>query len=172
MAVTTSNRPSKLTIAFLLFLFAIASGGLALTIAGKTPDDLVAFFFAAPEDGNWVAVAFDGESVGLKTYSILIKRGQIVSGYDGCNDWAYENKRPGQSATRSIITNLKECPGDALTRNYWASLAKPKFILLDESQLVVTGSAGRGDFRQCKPKGQRIDMPPDMISACRRSPHP
>ena len=140
----------KRTAAFLLLLFAIASGGLALTIAGKTPDDLVAFFFAAPEDANWVAVAFDGRRVAPKTYSILVKRGQIVSGYDGCNDWAYQEEKSNQTAERMIVTNLKECPDNAFVRNYWALLEAPKLILLDDRRLMVSGKSGRGHFSRCE----------------------
>lgn len=150
MVRTTSNRPSKLTIAFLLFLLAIASGGLALTIVGKTPDDLASLFFARPEDGNWVAVAFGGQSVAPKTYSISIKRGHIVSGYDGCNDWAYQEEKTNQNAERMIVTNLKECTDNAFVRNYWALLASPKLTFLDDRRLMVSGKSGRGHFRRCE----------------------
>lgn len=140
----------KRTIAFLLFLFAIASGGLALTIAGKTPDDLTSLVFAAPEDGNWVAVAFDGQPVAPKLYSISIKRGQIVSGYDGCNDWAYQERKSGRKAERMIVMNLKECPDNELRRSYWELVASPKLLLLSSRQLILSGKRGRGHFRRCK----------------------
>ena len=140
----------KRTAAFLLLLFAIASGGLALTFARKTPEDLAALFFAAPEDGNWVAVSYDGKRAAPKQYSILVKYGQVVSGYDGCNEWAYQEQKTSQSAERSIVTNLKECSDNELTRTYWVLLAKPKLIALDERQLVLTGKRNRGHFRRCK----------------------
>jgi hypothetical protein len=108
MVDASSNAPSRLAIAFLLLLLATVTGAVALTIAGKTPADLFGLFFAEPEDGNWIAVAFDGRRVAPKTYLISIKRGQIVSGYDGCNSWAYLEEKASQNAERMIVTDLKD----------------------------------------------------------------
>ena len=150
MADTIFKGSSKLAIAFLLFLLANAIGALALAIAGKTPDDFVGIFFASPEDGNWAAVAFDGQRVVLQQYLISIKRGQIVGGYDGCNDWAYQEDESNQNAKRMIVTNLKECPDDTPARSYWALIAAPKIVLLNDRHLVVSGRKGRGHFSRCK----------------------
>lgn len=150
MADTIFKGSSKLAIAFLLFLLANAIGALALAIAGKTPDGFVGIFFASPEDGNWAAVAFDGQRVVLQQYLISIKRGQIVSGYDGCNNWSYQEEKASQSAERFIVTDLKECPDNELTRSYWELVAEPKFVLLDNRQLTVSGKQRRGHFRRCK----------------------
>jgi hypothetical protein len=150
MVDASSNAPSRLAIAFLLLLLATVTGAVALTIAGKTPADLFGLFFAEPEDGNWIAVAFDGRRVAPKTYLISIKRGQIVSGYDGCNSWAYLEEKASQNAERMIVTDLKECPNNELARGYWELLAEPKFVLLDNRQLTVWGKQRRGHFRRCK----------------------
>lgn len=150
MVDASSNAPSKVAIAFLLLLLATVTGAVALTVAGKTPVDLFGLFFAEPEDGNWVAVAFDGQRVAPKTYLISIKRGQIVSGYDGCNNWSYQEEKASQSAERFIVTDLKECPDNELTRSYWELVAEPKFVLLDNRQLTVSGKQRRGHFRRCK----------------------
>ncbi len=160
MVDASSNTPSKLAIAFLLLLLATDTGALALTVAGKTPADLVALFFAEPEDGNWVAVAFDGQRIAPKTYLISIKRGQIVSGYDGCNNWAYQEEKASQNAERFIVTDLKECPDNELTRSYWELVAEPRFTLLSARQLILSGKRSRGDFSRCKEDANRTGCIP------------
>lgn len=146
----TNIHLGKRTLLFMGLVFALVIGAFVLSVTGKAPDDILDLVFKSPEDGSWVAVSIDGQEIGTRRHSIDVRRGKIVAGYDGCNEWPYQDEARERNGERMIVTNLQECPDNILGHRYWAVLANSKLTLVDPGAMLVSGSKARGYFRRCR----------------------
>ena len=145
-----------MSLAFVLVLGIAALSSMILVIAGVSPGGIGDALHATPADGSWKATSFDGFSVRSKHYLLVIRRGQVVGGYDDCNGWSYEDEKPDGNAERGILSTLVECPaGEDLRRLYRILAYAPKIDVVGEDELRLSRDGHEGRFHRCKPDRAR-----------------
>jgi hypothetical protein len=73
------------------------------------------------QDGNWQVTAMNGHPIRDQQFSITIKVGSVVGGFDGCNRWGRDPSNP-----EMITSDAMECPRDADAKTYLRVVQSPK----------------------------------------------
>ncbi len=152
-----SKRRDRLGLALILILGISTVGILILAIAGLSPRQIGDALHATRADGSWKAVRPDGAAVTSKNYLVVVRRGRVVGGYDDCNGWSYEDKKPDEHGERRVLSTLVECAADEDLRQIYRTLVyAPKIDGLGENELRLSRGGHEGIFRRCKPDNQRF----------------
>jgi hypothetical protein len=147
-----STARTRIGLAIILVLGIAAVIVSILAIADVSPRDIGDTFHATPADGSWKAVTFDGQSAKSKNYSVAIRRGRVVGGYDDCNGWSYQDEKPDRNGERMMLSTLVECPGDEdLRRLYRIVVFAPTIEIVSANELRLSRDGHQGEFRRCKP---------------------
>ncbi len=121
--------------------------GLVLYVASGGLD----WVFAPEEDGSWRAITIDGRPVADEGYTILIRSGQVIAGFDGCNSWHYEDASTAPDGSRSIMTTLAGCAKTPTIHAYWMTArAGVRPIVLPAQTIAVEANGHRAVFRRCE----------------------
>lgn len=151
------RRRERLSLVLILVLGIAALSVMIVAIAGITPRGIENALHASSEDGSWKAISFDGLSMRSRNYLLVIRRGQVVGGYDDCNGWSYEDEKPGQNGERIMLSTLVQCSPDEAARRLYRILAdRPKIEVLGENEIRLSRDRHQGLFRRCKPDNQRF----------------
>jgi hypothetical protein len=146
------RRRDRFSIALVSVLGVAAVAIGVLGIAGVYPRDLGDLLHSTAKDGSWKAITFDGLPVKSKNYLIVIRRGQVVGGYDDCNGWSYADEKPDKNGERKTLSTLVSCTADnELRRRYHLLVYAPHIDVLGEKDLRLWRGGHEGRFHRCKP---------------------
>lgn len=111
-----------------LVVAAVAAASAVLLPPGETLLRLV----TAPEvDGEWRFAGAPGR------YTVVIRDGEIVGGFDGCNAWGYSDER-APNGKRMVVSDAQGCEPRRFDETYRLfSFGTPGFTVQDENLLAT-----------------------------------
>ena len=115
---------------------------VALFVTFADPDRLMSEWFGPPQDGAWIAETLDGERPANR-YTLGIRWGRIIGGYDGCNHWSYVES-DGDVARMTTLMACDPRPDIA----YGAVAIDPKVTMLGEDRMRLEARGHVATFRR------------------------
>jgi hypothetical protein len=157
MAEHPNRRRNRVSVAIALAILIAALAMVALGIADIVPQDIRDAFHSTPLDGSWKAVSFDGLPVRSKNYLVVIRRGEVVGGYDDCNGWSYQDENPDERGERKVLSTLVSCAADDdIRRLYHMLVYSPQIESRGKNALLLSRGAHVGTFHRCTPDRERL----------------
>ncbi|MGE5562895.1 MAG: hypothetical protein ACM3ZV_06235 [Bacillota bacterium] len=143
----------------MMLLLILALAAFALSYLGsRSPGEFVHALSAGPKDGNWTAIAIDGQRIGAERFRLVIRDGKVVGGRDDCNDWGYASE-PDANGERSIISTLQACPDTDIRRRFQAIIASPTLDLTSDGRLRASGSGHSSVLVRCRWRNVHSTLP-------------
>ena len=112
-------------------------------------------WFGPEANGSWKAMVLDGQPVAAGNYVLVVKRGRVVGGYDGCNGWSFDDEGPGPSGDRRVTSTLVACPDEPARQSYDNLAYAPVISLRSDSEMLLSRGPHVGVFRRCEPNRDR-----------------
>lgn len=106
---------------------------------------------AADADGDWAVLRIDDAAVAPDSFRVVLRRGEVTGGHDGCNNWGYdESVPPLADGSRMIVSDAQACPETAQSRAYRMVIAKPAIRSAESGRLVLSAGGHRLLLERCQ----------------------
>lgn len=113
-----------------LVVAAVAAASAVLLPPGET---LLHLATASDVDGEWRFAESPGR------YTIVIRDGEIVGGFDGCNAWGFAEERAADGS-RMVVSDAQGCEPQPFDETYRLfAFGTPGFTVQDENLLATVG---------------------------------
>jgi hypothetical protein len=137
-------------------LIALAVALMLFSAAGYASlADAWDMWFGPRANGSWKAMVLDGQSVAKENYVIVVQRGRVVGGYDGCNGWSFDDEGPGPNGDRRVTSTLVACPEERARQVYHMLAYAPAITLRGDREMRLSRGPHFGSFVRCAPNRDR-----------------